>query len=110
MAIERFMVQSFDKMKGHPDQNLGLVEEEYFNTIEECKRWCRNHFDIKNINFEIHHSIGAKTYLFAMGTGTGVMNWIEKDYEVETMPSVKPWWKISDLPEGLDQLCMAEKF
>ena len=108
--IEKYTVRSFEKMEGHPECNMDLVEEDYFNTIDKCKEWCEIQIDIKHLNFEIHHSMGATNYLFGIGCGTGLISWIEKKYDEHDFPSVRPWWSIYNVPSEVDAMCQGEKF
>ena len=113
--IERFTVRSYEKMKHHPDKNMDLVDEAYFNTMDECEKWCKEHCKAihppsQYLNFEIHHSLGAKNYRFGIGSGTGLISWIDKDYDEHNFPSVRPWWSIYDVPFELDQFRQGIKF
>jgi len=96
-------------MEHHPSKNMDLVDEAYFQTMDECETWCILHPEMKLVNFEIHHSIGATNYRSAMGTGTGVLNWITRDYNEHNFPRIRPWWSIFDVPSEIDVLCQKEK-
>jgi len=108
--IEKFTVKSYEKMEGHPDKCMYQVEEAYFNTMDKCEEWCYEHFGIKKLNFEIHHSLGAKNYRFGIASGMGIITWMDKDYDEHTLPRVRPWWSIYNVPEEVNQMCQGEKF
>jgi hypothetical protein len=104
MMIERFTVRSFDKMPHHPTEVMNLVDEDYFNTTDECKTWCMEHLDIKDLNFQIHHSVGAKNYFHGIASGTGLITWLVRDYQQTELPTVACWWDIMEEPEHFDKL------
>jgi hypothetical protein len=108
--IERFTVRSFVKMLGHPTKCLELVDEDYFNTMDKCEEWCAQQFDIKDLNFEIHHSLGAKNYRFGIASGMGIISWLDKDYTEHNYPTVRAWWSIYDVPPEVDAMCQGVKF
>ena len=78
--IEKYTVRSFQKMEFHPTEKMGLMDEDYFNTIDKCQEWCSQQLDIKNLNFEIHHSVGAKNYMYGIASGMGIITWLVRDY------------------------------
>jgi len=110
--IKQFTARSFDNQELPLDQ----IEEAYFNTIEECKKWCDMErlrygspdyeMDLNEIHFEIHHSKGAGTYLVS-DTGDGITtDWYEVVHSQEDMPSVNPWWSINNIPAELVESMM----
>jgi len=97
--MENFIVESFNSTKARP------LKKESFHTINECNRWCDKEILYDAMWFEIHHSIGAISYLEGI-VSSGVddeITWFEKIYAKREMPSVKPWWKITDLPARLER-------
>lgn len=108
--IEKFTVRSFEKMPGHPDKHVDLIDEAYFNTMDECEKWCKEHLDIKHINFEIHHSLGARNYRYGIASGTGIITWLDRDYDEHNFPRIRPWWSIYDVPEEVNRMCENVKF
>ena len=108
--IEKFTVRSYEKMQHHPDKNMDLVDEAYFNTMDGCEKWCKEHIDIKNLNFEIHHSLGAKNYRHGIGSGMGIVTWVDKDYNENNFPRIRPWWSIYNVPSEIDAMCQGIKF
>ncbi|GAF73723.1 unnamed protein product [marine sediment metagenome] len=107
--MNKYTVRSFEKMQHYPDTNLSLVDEAYFDTMDECEKWCEEHLDIKWLNFEIHHSLGANNYRHGIASGMGIITWLDKDYIV-TFPSVRPWWSIYDVPPEVDEMCRKVNF
>lgn len=107
--MNKYTVRSFEKMPGHPGEILELVDEDYFRTMDECERWCAEQFDIKNLNFQIHHSLGASNYRFGIGCGTGLVSWVDRDYTEHDYPTIRPWWSIYDVPSEVDAMCEAVK-
>jgi len=103
--MKKYTVRSFEKMQYHPEKCMDLIEEMYFGTMDECEKWCLEHFDIKNTNFEIHHSLGAMNYRFGIASGMGIITWVLKNYTEHTYPSVRPWWGIYDVPPEVDAMC-----
>ena len=108
--IDRYTVRSFEKMEFHPDCVADLVDEAYFGTMDECEHWCCQHLDIKHLNFEIHHSIGAKNYRFGVASGMGIITWLVRDYAPADMPAITPWWDIYDVPFQIDDQCQPIEF
>lgn len=108
--MEKYTVRSYAKLLYHPTKCLEMVEEMYFETMDECELWCSEQFDIKNLNFQIHHSLGAKNYRFGIASGTGIITWLDKDYNEHTYPTVRPWWSIYDVPSEVDAMCRGVKF
>ena len=108
--MKKFTVRSYEKMQHHPDKNMDLVDEAYFNTLDECETWCKEQFGIKNLNFEIHHSLGAKNFRFGIASGMGIITWMDKDYTEHDYPSIRPWWTIYDVPSEVDEMCRGIKF
>ncbi len=103
--IERYTVRSYQKMPHHPGETLELVDEDYYNTMDKCKEWCEIQLDIKNLNFQIHHSIGAKNYLYGIASGTGLITWLVRDYDKHDIPEVECWWDIYNVPSEVDERC-----
>ena len=108
--MNKFTVRSFMKMPDHPIECFELVDEAYFNTMDECETWCKEHLNIKNLNFQIHHSLGANNYRLGIGSGTGIITWLDKDYTEHDYPSIRPWWSIYDIPLEVDLMCSVVKF
>lgn len=108
--IEKYTVRSYMKMPSDPASCLELVDEDYYNTIDKCKEWCREQFDIKDLNFEIHHSLGAKNYLLGIGSGTGLVTWLVREYTEHNYPTVRPWWDLYEIPPEVDSMCQGIKF
>lgn len=108
--MNKFTVKSFGKMDNHPNLNMELVDEAYFDTMDECEKWCKEHFDIKYLNFEIHHSLGSKNYRHGIGSGMGFITWRDTDYTEHDYPTIRPWWSIYDVPSEVDAMCYEVKF
>lgn len=108
--IERYTVRSFEKMEYHPTEKMELVDESYFATMDECEDWCTRHVDIKNLNFEIHHSIGAKDYRYGIASGMGIITWMMKEYNQHDIPRIPCFWGIFDVPSEIDDLRLTTKF
>ena len=103
--MEKYTVRSYTKMEGYPVQCEKLVEEMYFGTMDECQKWCYEQIDIKNLNFQIHHSLGACNYRLGIGSGMGIITWMLRNYDEHDYPSVRPWWTIDDVPPEVDAMC-----
>jgi molybdopterin synthase catalytic subunit len=99
--MEKYTVRSFFKFKEHVGD---LVDESYFDSIEECQDWCWNKYPDKLdiMYFEIHHSVGALTYYKAViAIGVSSIHWKEIKYKQQDIPLIRPWWKITELPAKL---------
>jgi hypothetical protein len=103
--IEKYTVRAFEKMEHHPCEIMDLVDEDYFSTIDKCKEWCEIQFHIKGLNFQIHHSVGAKNYLYGIASGMGIITWLTKDHDQKDIPTVECWWSIFDVPSEVDSMC-----
>lgn len=105
--IENFTVKSFFTMQFGGDQ----LDEAYFNNIDDCKDWAQDELDdlmINNYNsqifvFEIHHSVGAKTYLTGSPSTitSKVIKWEETAHHEVDLPLLTPWWSINDIPKEI---------
>lgn len=95
--MEKYTVRSFFK-----DRVGEIVDEEYFNSINECRAWCWDKYPDKfdRMYFEIHHSVGALTYYKTDITNFSIL-WREIEYEQKDIPLICPWWKITELPDKL---------
>ena len=98
--MENFTVRSFYK-KWVDD----IVDEGYFNSIRECQDWCwdKHKGEFEQMYFEIHHSVGALTYYKAVISPNSSIHWKEIEYEQQDIPSICPWWKITELPLELQK-------
>ena len=96
--MEKYTVRSFFK-----DQEGNIVDEEYFNSIDECRSWCYTEYKstFEQMYFEIHHSVGALTYYKAIINPNSSIHWKEIEYEQKDIPLICPWWKITELPDKL---------
>jgi hypothetical protein len=98
--MDKYTVRAFIEMEVEP------INECHFNTMDECEEWCRKHCEVvRNLEFEIHHSLGASNYRHGIASGTGLITWIDKDYSEEALSGVTPWWTIYEIPEEVDQMC-----
>jgi len=103
--MEKFTFRSFD----HPNLPIDQIEESYFDTIDECKKWCEDEQvvyrvegrEVSFIHFEIHASYGAKTFMFGRGLPLYETTWKEVPYDLLTIPTIEPWWSINDIPKEL---------
>ena len=96
--MKKYTVRSFFK-----DRIENIVDEAYFNSIGKCQDWCyeKHKAIFEQMYFEIHHSVGALTYFKAIIYRNTSIQWKEIEYKQQDIPSIYPWWKITDLPEKL---------
>ena len=98
VIMKRYTVKSWTKMDCHPTQNMDLVDEMYFNTLDECEEWGKSQEDAIELNFEVHLTVGAKNYLHGEGLKTGSILWKIKDYPRNETPLIACWWSMLDPP------------
>lgn len=103
MKMNKYTVQSFLKLEFDPCDCGDIEDEAYFDTMDQCEDWCNGHFDIKHLNFKIHHNIGARNYRLGVASRMGTITWRTKDYPKLEAPQVSAWWSIFDVPEEVDQ-------